>query len=113
MLHTRRARAPEHFLDLPGSEISLDDSMDAAYYTWLIFGAVGLVLGMFLHPRVILKVGAALLVLDAVGFAVAAMNSSTAIWSFGIGAMAIPILTAVMAFGAYVMRALTGRQDSE
>jgi hypothetical protein len=84
--------------------------MDPAYYTWLIIGAVGLVLGTFVHPRMILKVGAALFVLDAMGFALAAaMSSNTAIFAFGIGGIAIPILTGVTALGAYAMRAFSGR----
>jgi hypothetical protein len=88
--------------------------MDPAYYTWLIFAAVGLFLGRFVHPRMILKAGAALFVLDAAGLAVgAATSSGTAMFAFGVGAIAIPILTGVTALGAYAIRAISGHRGAK
>jgi hypothetical protein len=72
---------------------------------WLVVAAVGAGFGLFVRPKTIVIVGVSLFVVDVVGFIIASMSSSDMIWQFGIGAMVIPMLTALLATGAHVIRA--------
>ena len=74
--------------------------MDPAYYNWLWLFVVGAVLGVFFRPRTVVRL-ACILEAIAIGALVAsaAFSSGGIAWIFGLVAMAIPILGAVIALG--------------
>lgn len=80
--------------------------MDSAYYTWIFFAAVGVNVGLFVKPGTVVRIGAVLFALDIIALL---FSHDDATWTFGILAIAIPIITAATAAGAAIVGALRRR----
>lgn len=81
--------------------------MNPEYYIALALLACGAVVGLFLRPVVLLKLGTALFALAIVGVVVSgAASQNTLTWVFGLSAMAIPFVSAVVVLGAIAGGAL-------
>jgi hypothetical protein len=87
--------------------------MDTAYLTWAVLIAIGAVVGFFLRPMTIGLMGLGLFGLAVVGIVggYAVGNENVGFMS-GVLAMAIPVLTGLLALGASIIRSVFKRDKA-
>lgn len=83
--------------------------MDTAYIAWIVLIGGGALLAVFVRPRRIMVCGAALLGCALAGLVVCSMLGRGHLSAvFGVAAMAIPVVFAMLAIGAWAGSALLG-----
>jgi hypothetical protein len=87
--------------------------MDPAYHNWLWFLLAGILIGLFLEVKTVGKLAVILEVVAVAGLgASAAFSAGRWTWIFGLTAMAVPIVGAMVALGALLssrIRSALGR----
>ncbi len=84
--------------------------MDTAYITWILLIVGGAFLGVFIKPKHIVVCGVALMACALAGLILSGVfGGGNLTVLFGVVAMAIPVVFAMLALGAWIGAAIVGR----